>query len=267
MKANTFVHLGLDGKLVYVPDVLGNRILDFSNSGYEGGGVKIADVQARVAVEPGDGDDTARIQAAIDRVSQMPMSAEGIRGAVLLKKGTYQIGGTLHISASGVVLRGEGQGEDGTVLYSTGAVKRNILEIKGTAGPEIIADTRTSISDLYVPSGARSFHVADASRYKAGDKVIVQRHGNSRWIHAIGMDQIYDRPGTTGETKQWTPFDLNFDRVITAVDGNLVTVDAPLANSFDIRYGGGDLYKYEISGELSRSAWRTFGLMSNLIHQ
>ena len=35
----------------------------------------------------GRGDDSARIQAAIDQVSAMPQNADGIRGAVLLKRG------------------------------------------------------------------------------------------------------------------------------------------------------------------------------------
>ncbi|NMB51455.1 MAG: hypothetical protein GX999_03925, partial [Bacteroidales bacterium] len=34
----SLVYPGPDGKLVYVPDSLGNRIPDFSNAGYKGGG-------------------------------------------------------------------------------------------------------------------------------------------------------------------------------------------------------------------------------------
>src|SRR5262245_12119692 len=60
------VFAGLDGRLGYAPDFKGNRPLDFSNAGYGGGGVALPDVQARIAVEPGEGDDSARIQAAID---------------------------------------------------------------------------------------------------------------------------------------------------------------------------------------------------------
>lgn len=106
--------LGDDGKLVYVSDFRGNQILDFSNAGYMGGGVKIPNVKVKATVKPGDGDDTARIQAAIDEVSQLPVGKDGFRGAVLLKKGKYEVGGTLKIKASGVVLRGEGQDDKGT---------------------------------------------------------------------------------------------------------------------------------------------------------
>ena len=58
-----------------------------------------------------EGDDRARIQAAIDVVSALPADASGHRGAVLLRAGTYEVGDTITISTSGVILRGEGQGE------------------------------------------------------------------------------------------------------------------------------------------------------------
>jgi hypothetical protein len=233
------------GSMAYVPDYKGNRLLDFSNCGYMGAGVTLPAVQARVAVEPGDGDAAARIQAAIDLVSSMPQDAEGIRGAVLLKRGLYHVGTTLHIRASGVVLRGEGQGEDGTILCATGNVPRRVLEIGGSAGPRLLGGG-TVISDLFVPVGARTFHVEDAGSFKIGDKVIVRRHGNDRWIHAIGMDRIVNRPGSPpGTTQQWSPFDLDFDRIIAHIDGNIVTVDAPLANSIERRWGGGEVIAYD----------------------
>lgn len=242
---SAIAYLGGNNALTYVPDYKGNRILDFSNSGYSGGGVQLPAVQARVAVEPGDGDDSARIQAAIDQVSAMPQNADGIRGAVLLKRGRYEVGTTLTIRASGVVLRGEGQGEDGTILFATGATRRDVLTAAGAAG-RVLLSTRTAIADLFVPSGARSFHVEDASGFKVGDPVIVRRHGNDRWIHHLAMDQIVERPGgSPNETSQWGPFDLDFDRIITAIDENVVTVDAPLANSIERRWGGAELIEYD----------------------
>ncbi|WP_098742245.1 discoidin domain-containing protein [Paenibacillus sp. EZ-K15] len=233
---------GKDGRMVYVPDYKGNRIIDFSNVGYMGGGVKLPDVQARIAVQPTGGDDTAMLQAAIDEVSRLPRDADGFRGAVLLKKGTYLVGGSLNIQASGVVLRGEGKSEDGTIIRGTGTTARNLIVVGGTNGAAVVDGTETDIQDLYVPAGSRSFHVQNASGYQVGDTVIVRRIGNDRWIHEIGMDHIYMRPGTGG-TQQWSPFNLDFDRVITAIDGNRITVDAPLANAIERQWGGGKLFK------------------------
>src|SRR5712671_6251066 len=81
------------GKLVYEHDAQGNTIPDFSNCGYAGGGVDLPNVPIKETVEPSDGDAGARIQSAIDKVSALPLHANGFRGAVLLKKGEYKIAG------------------------------------------------------------------------------------------------------------------------------------------------------------------------------
>jgi hypothetical protein len=236
--------------MVYVPDYKGNRIIDFSGAGYMGGGVKLPDVQARIALEPGDGiaDDTARIQAAIDAVSAMPLAEHGFRGAVLLKRGTFRVEGTLYMQASGVVLRGEGQDTNGTILYAAGTIRRNILEIGGTA-PQLLASTVVRVADLYVPSGAATIRVEDASGFQPGDQVKVRRHGNSRWIHEIDMDTIYD---DLVETTQWPAFYLDFDRIITGIDGNEITLDAPIANAIEHRWGGGQILKYVDPGRIEQ---------------
>src|SRR4026209_763451 len=62
------VYPGPSGTLVYVPDEQGNTIHDASHAGYRGGGVAIPTVPARETVWPIAGDNTAHIQAAIDRV-------------------------------------------------------------------------------------------------------------------------------------------------------------------------------------------------------
>ncbi len=46
-----------------------------------------------------------------------PPDAYGFRGAVLLKMGFYQLDKPLYIKASGVVLRGEGMSDIGTILF------------------------------------------------------------------------------------------------------------------------------------------------------
>ena len=112
----SLVYPGAGGKLVYVPDSLGNKIPDFSNAGYKGGGVAIPYVTIKETVWPVRGDNSTNIQAAIDRVSSLPLDASGFRGTVLLKMGYYNLEKPLYIKASGVVLRGEGMGETGTIL-------------------------------------------------------------------------------------------------------------------------------------------------------
>jgi hypothetical protein len=62
---------GPSGKLVYTFDTSGDTVPDFSNVGYQGGGVKIPTVRVvtTLAPLPGENDASARIQAAIDALA------------------------------------------------------------------------------------------------------------------------------------------------------------------------------------------------------
>lgn len=247
------VFVGLDGRLEYTEDEKGNRVPDFSNAGYMGGGFPIPDVPVKRVVEPQAGDDRARIQGAINEVAALPMDENGFRGAVLLKAGEYEVGNSLKISASGVVLRGEGDGPDGTVLHATGRFQYALIEVGGNGSWSEISGSRRPITDSYVPVGARSFHVSDASVYKVGDSIIVHRPSTAEWISAIGMDQIPNRSDGL-PVSQWTPGsrDLLFDRTITAIEGNKITIDAPLMNALESEYGGGSIYRYTFPGRIAQ---------------
>ncbi len=238
----TLVRPGPDGRLLYRPyNDAGDTVLDFSNCGYGGGGVALPAAPVKLRLQPAaSGDDTVRLQAALDEVARRPLGPDGIRGAVLLSRGTYRIAGTLKIAASGVVLRGEGQGEDGTVLLATGKKQRNLIEV-ASANISRTVGRAVQVADSYVPVGARSFRVTDATGLHVGQTVLVERHSNAAWITALAMDRIAGRPGRESETKQWAPFKLSFDRVITAIAGNQITVDAPIACAIDERWGGGAL--------------------------
>src|SRR4051812_4428865 len=82
-------------------------MLDFSSAGYSGGGVALPFVAAKFALQPSGADDTRAIQAALDAVGKSPLGADGFRGAVLLRRGTFRVEGQLRLEASGVVLRGD----------------------------------------------------------------------------------------------------------------------------------------------------------------
>ena len=247
------VYPGSDGRLVYTPDEQGNTIPDFSNCGYMGGGVKLPNAPVRLTVAPssGDGDDTDRLQAAIDALSARPPDPDGFRGALLLEHGEYRISGTLHVKTSGVVLRGEGQGVDGTVLMATGKGQRSLIQIGGEGPSQEINGTRQPMVDHYVPVGARSFEVASGAGFKAGDAVIVHRPSTAEWIHALGMDRIeMSHP----RVRQWESgtYDFRFDRMVTHVEGNRITVDAPMGNAFQREFGGGWIYKYRHPGRIEQ---------------
>jgi len=240
----TLVYPGTDGKLVYVADSLGNTIPDFSNAGYKGGGVPIPYVANKVTVWPVLGDNSANIQAAIDKVSALPLDDSGFRGAVLLKMGTYELEKPISINASGVVLRGEGMSDIGTILIGKIPKDRQAYGRGGLvniSGPKAIApqeDTRQIITDKYVPVGARSFNVVSARGFKVGDKILVRRIGNKDWIKEIGEDSI-----SAGRNK-WRPFNITYDRVIVDIKGNTITTDVTIFTAVDERWGGGEILKY-----------------------
>ena len=91
------VSLDATGRLKYTADAQGNVIPDFSHCGYVAGEKKIPVAAVKITVLPRAGDAGAIIQAAIDKVSAMPLDADGLRGAVLLRAGKYEIGGSLKI--------------------------------------------------------------------------------------------------------------------------------------------------------------------------
>ena len=245
----SLVYPGVDGKLVYVADSLGNKIPDFSNAGYKGGGVPIPYVQIKAIVWPVPGDNSERLQKVIDSVSALIPDAYGFRGAVLLKMGEYNLEKPITIKASGIVLRGEGMSDIGTILIGKIPKERPpqgpgrggrpaLINITGDAGVKQQDDTKQTISDSYVPVGATSFNVASAKAFKKGDKVLVRRIGNQAWIKELGLDSA-----TVGRNR-WQPFNINYDRTIVDVKGNTVTVDAPLFCAIETRWGGGELLKY-----------------------
>jgi hypothetical protein len=240
----TLVYPGTDGKLIYVSDSLGNKIPDFSNAGYKGGGVAIPYVANKVTVWPITGDNSANIQAAIDKVSALPLDASGFRGAVLLKIGIYELEKPVSIKASGVVLRGEGMSDIGTILIGKIPKDRQaygrggLVNISGPTAIALLEDTKQTITDKYVPVGARSFNVVSAKAFKVGDKVLVRRIGNQDWIKEIGEDSV------SAGRNRWRPFNITYDRVIVDIKGNTITTDVTIFTAVDTRWGGGEILKY-----------------------
>jgi hypothetical protein len=270
-----------EGKLSYKPYTeKGDKLPDFSFCGYKRGGMAIPTAVVKRTVFPGDfsKDDSKRIQQAIDKLGREEPDANGIRGAILLKKGRYNIQHTITITYSGIVLRGEGDDENGTVLVGTQPKQYELIKV-GTEGQlQKIEQSVQPITDQYVPSGSRKITVENASAFKVGDEIIVERPSTSEWISYIGMDQIAPqwarasglnkkekkKAGKAGLlspdgekyniTVQWAPGSKNllFERTITAVNGNEITLDIPLANAFQQEFGGGLVYRYELKNRIQQ---------------
>lgn len=238
------------GHLVYGNDDHGNRVPDFSTCGYAGGDRFVPDAPVRVVVSPLNGDETARIQKALDYVAGLPPDTNGISGAVLLLRGRHEVFGGLQITNSGVVLRGQGMSEGGTVLVAAGFDRRTLIQIKGQKDITVQTNAGWQVADNYVPVGATSFNLKDASGLQAGDTIRIIRPSTQDWIKALGMTEF---GGGDGDWRLvWHPgiYDLVWDRVVKKMDGNLVTVDAPLTTAIEAKHGGGSIETYSWPGRI-----------------
>jgi hypothetical protein len=218
----------VSGRLSYTSDSERNRIPDFSYAGYRYGQASIPSVAQVVRLTPTSGDQTTRIQQALDQVGARTPDARGIRGAVVLGPGTYEIRGTLRVNASGVVLRGSGDGASDTVLRATGDTphQRAVVVLGSGSSTWTESATRTNITTSFVTVGSLSFQVASTTGFVVGDNVVVRHPSTQAWLDAV------DRGGTNPD---WTPgmIDIVYNRRIRAISGTTVTLDAPIYNGLD----------------------------------
>ena len=244
-----WVYLDHSGKLFYRHFKTGERIIDFSYAGYMGGGVTIPAVPVKKTVSPSGHDDTAAIQSAIDEVSNLPL-VDGARGAVLLKPGHFHCSAPLKITVSGVVLRGSGADATGTTIDLTGSPHLGI-SIAG-ASSVVPVGTSTSIADAYVPSGAMSFHVREASGLKPGDTIQITRPVTAEWLHFMGMDTLV----RNGKKETWVSGNLTAERTIASISGNTLHLDVPLTDSYDAKYlapTGAIIVKLQHTGQITQT--------------
>ena len=228
-----WIHLSSDGHLIYHSDKNGTTIPDYSFAGYHSGGVALPTVPAQTNLLPTGADDTAAIQHAIDTVSARPLDAKGSRGAVQLAPGVFHCSAALTIAASGVVLRGAGSGadHDATTIELTGDPHVGII-LKGNFALNTISPA-ANITDAYVPFGAHTVHVDDASHIHAGDLVQISKPVTAAWIKYMGMDSL-ERPD---RDEHWiSAKTLHVRRLVTAVSGNAITFQIALMDSYDSQF-------------------------------
>ena len=66
-------------------------------------------------------------------------------------------------------------GEDGTILVAAGIDRRTLIRIAGQNDSSSRSNPNWQIADDYVPVGATSFHLKDASGLKVGDTIFITR--------------------------------------------------------------------------------------------
>ncbi|NLR93509.1 T9SS type A sorting domain-containing protein [Flammeovirga agarivorans] len=246
------VNIDDDGNLTYFVDpTSGIKLPDFSSAGYKSGNEEIPDVPVKLTIDPIDGDNTAHIQAAIDQVGQIEADENGIRGAVLLNPGQYDVHGIIRLKYSGVILRGSGDKEDvteNTILYGVGndPSGRPVIHIGGgqnTVFSTEIANTRSNIVDDTVKVGQKHFQVEDASKYKIGDEIIIYHPCTAEWIESV------DYGGTAGDAP-WVVDEqpIIYHTTITAINCNTIYTNSPVFNDLVRSLSQSYIYVHDNTG-------------------
>jgi len=253
-----WVHVDARGKLKYKTLPSGDQIMDFSYAGYRGGGVSIPSPEVKIILKPLPGDNTESIQHAINKVSEMKL-INGFRGTVLLEPGTYNCEQQIVIKTSGVVLRGSGAVENGSIINLTGkphvAVSvRGDVRIKTTA-------ISSTFAEVYVPSGAMSFNLNKVDGFKVGDTIRIAKPVTDAWVALMQMDGLV----RDGKKQIWMNGEITTDRVITHIKKNSITVDVPLTDNYDLKYLnpiGVQVTKINTSGMLYQIGIENFRIIS-----
>ena len=248
--------------LFIIPSVAQVVPMDYSYCGYHCSEQPIPSVKAVTYVAPSGQDDAATIQAAIDWVSQQkPDKQTGFRGAVLLGEGTFTIDEPLRIRTSGVLLRGSGRGK--TILRKTGYDRGAAIYIEGTRN--ILVKDSFDVAD--VKAGALSFTVQSGfAALQQGLRLAVCRPSTQDWIDYLGCASFGG--GKRMGYWAWHPgeIDLSWHRTVKAVNGNQVTLNAPITCSIEQRWGGAKAIVYENKGLISECGVENLSIESDYDH-
>ena len=123
-----------------------------------------------------------------------------------------------------------------TVTNSTGSTQLNALLVSDV--------TATGYQPVHPPPPTTPFAV--------GDFIVVQRPVTQSWIDAIGMSNY------------WTPgAGLEFERTITAISSNQITIDIPLFNPIEQEWCTGEVYEVANAGRITNSAIEDLRLRSD----
>ena len=244
-QTSSLVAMGNNGRLVYTADVKGNIVPDFSAVGYMNGEAPIPVIGVVLTVNPVAGDNLANVQNAINQVAAMPVDASGFRGTILFTAGTYNLSDAVTISASGIVLRGVGFNGSGTNFIATKTAQHTLFNFLGASGTSYnsSSSTRKAITDAYVAIGKKQITVASGHTFARGDKVFVHRIPNDAWINLLGMNLLSNIDPLA---VNWTAsaYDMDSERKIDNINGNVITLDAPIMDVIDPVYSTGELVKF-----------------------
>jgi len=250
-----------------IPLVAQEVPMDYSYCGYHRSEMPIPSAKVVVYVQPSGDDDAAQLQAAIDHVSQQKADKlTGLRGAVLLSEGTFVLSEPLRIRTTGVVLRGSGR--EKTILRKTGYDRGALIYIEGTHEVVVkdtfdVNDTKAGSFTINVANGQKLNALATPHSQRENSRISILRPSTQEWIDHLGCASFGG--GKRMGYWAWHPgdIDLRWNRQILAIQGNVLTLDAPITCDIDSRYGGAKAIIYEQPGLISECGIENLSLESD----
>ena len=248
-----------DGWLTYLVDGYHNRIPDYSWAGYRRSEAPIPDVETVKTIEPVAGDNVGHIEAAVREVRAILDEEDREHAALELAPGEYRIAGPLSIHGSGVVVRGAGDGSDpaeNSILIAYGqeesdpapetwlypfAVEFGSRDRHGM--PAASDSPEVEITTDLVRVGERTFEVADASAFAVGDHIAIYHPCTREWLDAVDGGGTADEPAWDVDSRP-----IYYSRRVEAVDGDEITIDAPVYNHLDRDLAQSVIYRIDRSG-------------------
>jgi hypothetical protein len=127
-----------------------------------------------------------------------------------------------------------------------------LIHIAGKDDRRYLSEKPYTVADAYVPVGANRFRLTNAAGLHIGDSIIVEHPSTAAWIAALGMDKFPTRD--TGSYLDWKPgtLDTRWDRVVTGIEGDQVSVDAPLTFALDAALAVSNVHRYSWPGRVSQ---------------
>jgi|GEM_PF-7086061 len=262
------------GRLVYHADEKGSRVVDFSHAGYHSGNRDIPIVPVVKTISPIAGDNRQHILDAIAEVAALPQDENGIRGALLLTAGYYPVSNPIRISASGVVLRGVGQGSDpatNTVIESTYTTQQKsvgVIYFRPFNGTWQEAGTRQAITSEFIPAGNHTLEVEDASIYEIGDHIVIEHPATAEWLESINYGNTREPGPHNGAwiSHGWQALSgvlkVEMQGNIVAIEGNQIKLDSPIYHMLDRSLSQATIYRHTGRGLLKEGGIENMRVIS-----
>jgi hypothetical protein len=117
----------------------------------------------------------------------------------------------------------------------------------------------------YVPSGAQTITLDDASSFAPGDSIRITRFTTPSWLHFMGMDAMT----RDGKDEVWVGNSIATLRTVLSRQGNVLTLSVPLTDSYDRAYQppeGAVVQKVEVTGTIEQDAVESLHIVAPARH-